>query len=151
MDRLTDPGHDTLPSGNAVLVIGAQTGGRFALIATIERPGAEPLLHCHHWEDEVLYVLDGTLAVFCDGVWTQQGSGAAVVLSRGSQHTFAVLTPSARVLTSFVPAGMEGWYREHDAMAPWQNPIEQIIVSAARYGCEISGPHPGQPSAIVSS
>ncbi len=58
-----------------VLVTGAQFGGRLALIETLEMPGAEPPCHCHHWEDETLYVLEGELVVFCGGTWTQAVAG----------------------------------------------------------------------------
>lgn len=128
-----------------VLVRGEQTGGRLALIATTECPGSEPPCHCHHWEDEVLYVLQGVVAVYCDGTWTHHTAGSTAVAPRGTEHTFAVLTPTAHLLTSFAPAGLDVWYGEAGAQSPWQRPLEQIIASAARFGCEITGPHPGHP------
>lgn len=145
MPALTRLETDLAPPATAVLVRGAQTAGRLAMIATTEHPGSEPPCHCHHWEDEVLYVLHGTVALYCDGTWTRHTAGSTAVVPRGTEHTFAVLTPAAQLLTSFAPAGLEGWYGEGDAASPWQRPLEQIIVGAARFGCEITGPHPGQP------
>ena len=129
----------------AVLVMGAQTGGRLALIETLEVRGAEPPCHCHHWEDETLYVLDGELAVYCGGTWTPTPAGTAVVLPRGTEHSFAVLSSRARVLTMFAPAGFEAWYGAMGTVLPWSGEIEHIVATAARYGCEITGPHPGRP------
>ena len=129
----------------AVLVRGAQTGGRLALIETLEVRGAEPPRHCHHWEDETLYVLDGELAVYCGGTWTHTPAGTAVVLPRGTEHSFVVLSSSARVLTMFAPAGFEAWYGAMGTVLPWRGEIEHIVATAARYGCEITGPHPGRP------
>ena len=129
----------------AVLVTGAQTGGRLALIETLEVRGAEPPRHCHHWEDETLYVLEGELAIFCGGSWTRALAGVVVVVPRGTEHSFAVLTRTSRILTMFTPAGFEGWYGEVSIAAPWSGALEQVVVAAARYGCEITGPHPGRP------
>jgi quercetin dioxygenase-like cupin family protein len=129
----------------AVLVSGVQTGGRLALIETREAPGAEPPRHCHRWEDETLYVLEGVLAVLCGDRWTHVPAGAVVVLPRGVEHSFAVLSRTARVLTMFAPAGFEAWYSEVSTTAPWSGAIEHIVATAARYGCEITGPHPGRP------
>ena len=129
----------------AVLVKGAHTGGRLALIETLEVRGAEPPRHCHHWEDETLYVLDGELAVYCGGTWTHTPAGTAVVLPRGTEHSFAVLSSRARVLTMLAPAGFEAWYRDVGTVLPWSGELEHIVATAARYGCEITGPHPGRP------
>lgn len=130
-----------------VLVTGAETGERLAIIETVEVQGAEPPLHCHRWEDETLYVLEGELEVFCAGTWTHTPPGAVAVLPRGAEHSFAVLTETARVLTMFSPAGFEAWYRQADATTPWNGNLDQVVATAARYGCEITGPHPGRPCA----
>lgn len=47
-----------------VLVAGEQPGGRFAAVETVERRTSEHPRHLHHWEDEALYVLDGSLDVW---------------------------------------------------------------------------------------
>jgi hypothetical protein len=60
-----------------------------------------------------------------------------------------VLSETARVLTMFAPAGFEAWYGEVRTAAPWSGAVEHIVATAARYGCEITGPHPGRPSTDV--
>ena len=89
----------------AVLVAGEETGGRFALVESVEVRGAEPPRHRHHREDETLYVLAGNLRVWVGDGWTDVPAGAAGVLPRGVEHADAVATPEARVLTALVPAG----------------------------------------------
>ena len=131
-----------------VLVTGAQTGGRFALIETLEVRGTEPPCHCHHWEDETLYMLEGALAVYRAGTWTHCPAGAAVVLPRGMEHSFVVLSGTARVLTIVTPAGLEAWYGEARPATPWSGALEHVVAAAARYGCEITGPHPGWPGSL---
>ena len=135
----------------AVLVTGAQTGGRLALIETLEVRGAEPPRHCHHWEDETLYVLEGALAVYRAGTWTHSPAAAAVVLPRGMEHSFVVLSGTARVLTVMAPAGLEAWYGEARPATPWSGALEHVVAAAARYGCEITGPHPGRLGSLCGA
>ncbi len=71
-------------------------------------------------------------------------AGAAVVLPRGKEHSFVVLSETARVLTVMAPAGFEAWYGEAGPAVPWSGELEQVVAAAARYGCEITGPHPGR-------
>ena len=130
----------------AVLVAGEETGDRFALIETVEEPGAEAPRHIHHREDEALYVLEGSLDVWIASRWVEVPAGAAVFLPRGVEHTFVVATEGARVLALVAPAGLEGFYREADAA---RSEVERLVATAARYGCEITGPAPARPETGV--
>jgi quercetin dioxygenase-like cupin family protein len=134
-----------------VLVKGEETGGRFALVETIEQPGNELPYRRHHWEDKVIYVLDGALALSIARTWVHAPVGTAVFVPRGVEHTYAITSESARLLTMLTPAGFERFYQEYGAVTarsdtalPW---LEQVVTLAARYGCEITGPHPGRPPA----
>ncbi len=129
--------------GLTVLVDGATTGGRFALLALTVARGAEPPRHRHHWEDEALYVLAGALRVWVGDTWCEAPVGAAVFLPRGVEHGFLVATPAARLLVALTPAGFEGCYRELGDDAP--PTLERLVATAARYGCEITGPPPTDP------
>jgi hypothetical protein len=68
-----------------------------------------------------------------------------VFLPRGVEHAFAVASERARVLSLFVPAGFEGFYREMVAADVHTLEVERLVVLAARYGCEITGPAPSPP------
>ena len=124
----------------SILVAGEETGGRFALVETVEERGSEAPRHLHHWEDETLYVLEGSLSVWVAGRWLEAPAGAAVFLARGVEHALAAATEGARVLSYFVPAGFEGFYRELGATSAPD--VERLVATAARYGCEIVGPAP---------
>ena len=132
-----------------ILTVTDTTAGRLALITATTQRGAEPPCHRHHWEDELLYVLEGDLVVWVDGKWSIAPVGEAVFIPRGCEHTFAVLSDHARVLMLYTPAGFEGLYRDLKAQTVWATPdnhdIERWVATAARYGCEITAPHPGRP------
>jgi quercetin dioxygenase-like cupin family protein len=126
-----------------IRVRGEDTGGRLALVETVEVRGAESPCHRHHWEDEVIYVVTGELAVCVGGTWITAPSSTTVLVPRCVEHGFTVLSETATILTAFAPAGFEGFYRENDA-APWASDtsiaIERLLATAARYGCDITGP-----------
>jgi quercetin dioxygenase-like cupin family protein len=149
--RLDPPQAEQMPAQlRALLVGGAASGGRFALLELVERQGHELPLHRHHWEDEVLYVLDGRIAVCIDGAWHVAGVGASLVVPRQREHAVAVVSGSARLLVFLTPAGFEHFYLDMqraaaDSAAAAQ--LERLVATAARYGCEITGPHPGPPPA----
>jgi len=63
-----------------------------------------------------------------------------VWVPRGTEYTFAVVSPEAAVLTLFLPAGFEQFYTELGP-TPWRD-VERAISTAARYNCEMTGPHP---------
>ena len=124
----------------AVLVAGEETAGRCGLVETVEERGAKPPRHLHHWEDETLYVIEGSLSVWVASEWVEAPAGTAVFLPRGVEHAFFAATEKARVLSFFVPAGFERFYREMAAAGPLD--VEHLVTMAARYGCEITGPAP---------
>ena len=119
-----------------VLVGGAETGGRLAIVEEVIGRGAELPRHLHHWEDEALYVLDGELAICLGGDWCRVPAGGVILLPRGVEHAVAVVGAAARVLTVLTPAGFEGFYRELASAAP---DLDRLVATAARYGCEITG------------
>ncbi|CAA9567887.1 MAG: hypothetical protein AVDCRST_MAG88-2062 [uncultured Thermomicrobiales bacterium] len=126
----------------AILVGGAETGGRLAIVELTLARGASDPRHRHDREDEALYVLDGELAVCLDEEWRRVPAGATILLPRGVEHGVAVVSPRARVLTILTPAGFEGFYRDVDSSEP---DLERLVTIAARYGCEITGPPPTGP------
>jgi quercetin dioxygenase-like cupin family protein len=134
-----------------VLIKGEESGGRFALVETIEQPGDELPSHRHHWEDKTIYVLEGALAISIAGTWVNAPVGAAVFLPRGIAHAYTITSESARLLTMLTPAGFERFYQEHGAVGVRSDTalpsLEPVVTLAARYGCEITGQHPGCPPA----
>lgn len=132
-------------SGNLVdlLLGGRDTGGRVALISSVERSGCEPPLHRHRNEDEIVYVLEGELTFYMDGEPRRLRAGDCLLLPWGVEHGYQVESEAARLLTVVLPSGLEGFYRELDEDAGAAD-IERLVTIAARYGIEITGPPAGR-------
>ena len=130
-----------------VLIGGADTGGRFAVIETSERQGTVPLCRVHTWEDQAVYVLEGVVSFCVDGAWSRCPGGTCVLLPRGCEHTYSVESQEARLLTLAVPSGFEGFYREMDERDGSSQAVtrdfEWLVTVAARYGVEIALPESG--------
>ena len=135
-----DPDDARSAPGVRILIDGAATAGRLALLELAVARGQEPPRHRHHWEDEALFVLAGALSVQIGSTWIAAPSGAAVFLPRGVEHGFLVATPDVRLLVALTPAGFEGCYRELGG--PSARSLERLVAVSARYGCEITGPPP---------
>lgn len=125
-----------------VLVSGTESRGRVAIVELALTRGQDLPRHRHHWEDETIYVLEGTIRVWADGTWTTATAGAGLFLPRGVDHAVLTETANARLVVVFTPAGFEGFFRE--LAAPGRVGLEQLVTAAARYGCEITGPMPAR-------
>lgn len=123
-----------------LVMSGEETGGRFALIQMIVRREDEPPRHLHTREDEVLYVVEGTIVVSIADSRVECTSGDAVLLPRGRDHGFMLCTEEARLLVLAMPAGIEGFYMELETARSDARYVERLIALAARYGVEITGP-----------
>lgn len=144
-------GHRPPRDGNSpppatILVEGAVSGGRLALVELTPAPGQDLPRHRHHWEDELVVVAAGTLAAWIDGAWVEVGAGGTIFLPRGSEHAHVAMTEQTRLLIAFTPAGFEGFYRELAAGQDDDADLAHLIGLAARFGVEITGPHPTPPS-----
>jgi quercetin dioxygenase-like cupin family protein len=124
-----------------VLVSGADTKGRLAVIEIRERRGGEPLRHLHHWEDEIVYVLEGEVTFALNDEHLPRSTGSCVVLPAGHEHAYAIASEEARLLVITVPAGLEDLYRELGGLnGAGRSDVERLVTVAARYGVEITGP-----------
>jgi quercetin dioxygenase-like cupin family protein len=130
-----------------LLLTGEDTGGRFAVIETVEtKDSAHPCL-VHTREDLAVYVLEGQVRFCVDGEWLSRRAGTCVLLPKGCEHTYAVASQMARLLVILIPAGFEGYYREMDnrggashARAP---DFERLVTVSAHYGVAIAVPEAG--------
>ena len=124
----------------AVVLDGARTGGRLAVLLLRLAAGTAQPRHRHQREDETLYVLDGTVHVRVRGRSHPLPAGSGLFVPRGHVHAYATAAP-ATVLALFSPAGFGDYFAERAAAGPWS--VERLIALAARYGCTITGPAPG--------
>lgn len=91
-----------------VTATGTHTAGAFGLVETTIPRGHSAPLHVHRHEDEVLYILDGTVDFVCGDERFRAEQGAIVYLPRGVSHSFlGVSDEAARVLVLMLPAGLE--------------------------------------------
>jgi quercetin dioxygenase-like cupin family protein len=94
------------------LVTGAESGGSyFTLIADVA-PHAGPPPHVHHLEEEQFYVLEGELTFSVGDRTFQMSTGDFVHIPRETVHSFTNGFAPSRLLPTFSPAGIEGFFRE---------------------------------------
>lgn len=94
------------------LVTGAESGGSyFTLIANVGPFGGPPP-HVHHLEEEQFYVLEGELTICVGDETFQLMTGDFVHIPRETVHSFKNGAAPARLLATFAPAGIEGFFRE---------------------------------------
>ncbi len=123
-EKVMTPVHAVLPgSGEKVdfgglgvdwKVQGQDTGGRFSIVHHPLAPHALAApLHYHHNEDELSYVLTGTLGALLGDEAVTATPGTWVFKPRGQWHTFwnAGDTP-CEIIEVISPAGFENYFRE---------------------------------------
>jgi quercetin dioxygenase-like cupin family protein len=132
---------------------GHTTNGAFGLVENWMPAGFASPYHTHHLEDEAFYVLEGELSFVCGGTWLTAGPGTFVFGPRNIPHGFKVQgTTPARMLLLCAPAGFEQFVLDlsEPEPAPGVPPappdIAKLVAVAAKYGVDILGPLPEQPS-----
>ena len=130
--------------GVAFLVDAEWSQGACALVEHTLAPGrigAPP--HRHSREDELSYVLEGTLTVWRDGAITEAGPGTVVRKPRGEWHTFwNAGTVPVRFLELISPPAFAQYFRELPKLIPAHGPPDPVAIRtlAARYGLELDVP-----------
>lgn len=122
-----------------VLVTGEATGGRLVLLTTRETSGHEPPRHLHDHEDEVVYVLEGSLTFWIGAETRRVATGDCLLLPRGIEHGYAVESREARLLVVLSPTGLDGFLGLLETSHGRAN-VEQLVTTAARHGIAITGP-----------
>jgi quercetin dioxygenase-like cupin family protein len=117
---------DPAPGIN-VLVRGADSDGRVALMHNHPRPGAGPKLH-HHDFDELFYVLDGELTFQLGDERMVRRRGELAFAPRGAVHTFANLSGApAEQLLVVTPAGFERYFQRRAAKIAGVEPPPEAL------------------------
>lgn len=71
------------------LVTSAETENRFVLLELRMKPGNEPPPHLHYDQDEVYYILEGELEVYCMGEVRTVRAGETIFLP-GTRRTHSI-------------------------------------------------------------
>lgn len=129
------------------LASSGDTGGRYSLLHAIIGPGSGPPLHRHEREDEIFFVLKGTVTFSSDGASTQFGPGGFVHLPIGTKHRFGNDTSEpAEMLILTAPAGFEAFVEAagrpwHDLTQlpgpPTEEEVTRLLSHAPHYGIEL--------------
>ncbi|MFY1668384.1 cupin domain-containing protein [Plantactinospora sp. WMMB334] len=128
----------------------AETGDRVTVVEFVNPPGFAPPLHRHLAEDEMFYVLSGTVEFRCDGEVFPAGPGDFVLLPAGLAHTFLVGPDEPlRTLQITAPSGFERFAADvgepaRERRLPDPGPVDPAALghAAARHGIELLGPPP---------
>jgi quercetin dioxygenase-like cupin family protein len=137
---------------------GAATGDRVSLVE-IEMPaGASTPLHRQPYDDETLYVLEGSVVVHLDGEDHTVVAGGIAFIPRETPH--AIHAPERAKLVVFgLPAGQERYFRALSVPAPGRelpppptgdpHPAAAIALQQTAFlnGVELLGDPPFEPVA----
>jgi mannose-6-phosphate isomerase-like protein (cupin superfamily) len=126
------------------------TAGAFSVAEVRVSPGGGPPPHVHHREDEIFYLLEGSLQ-FIKGDERFEGSaGDAFYLPRGVPHAFKNASDRpARALVFATPCGFENFIPEFgtpveqspEAPPVTQAEIDRLLAACQRYGLEMKFDH----------
>jgi quercetin dioxygenase-like cupin family protein len=118
------------------LVTGEESGGAYFVMEAYVPPGGGPPPHVHTREDETFYVLDGEIEFLLGDETIVATAGDFVNVPRGTVHRFLnASNDTARLILTFTPAGMEGFFRETLDSAPpdGEDVPDNLEEVAARY------------------
>ena len=94
------------------LVTGEQSGGSYFTLLVDVAPHGGPPPHVHHLEEEQFYILYGELTFSVGDQTFQAHTGDFVHIPRETIHSFKNGGTPSRILATFSPAGIEGFFRE---------------------------------------
>ena len=94
------------------LITAPDSGGSYFTLIVDVGPEVGPPLHIHHLEDEQFYVLEGHLTYSIGDQTVQVKTGDFIHIPRGTMHSFKNGPKPSRLLATFAPAGIEGFFRE---------------------------------------
>jgi quercetin dioxygenase-like cupin family protein len=101
------------------LVTGEESGGAYFAMEAFVPPGGGPGPHVHTREDETFYVLEGHVEFLLGEETVVAGPGDFVNVPRRLVHRFRNTgTETARLVLTFTPAGIEGFFEEMLDSAP---------------------------------
>jgi quercetin dioxygenase-like cupin family protein len=99
-------------------LVGKHTNDRICAATLDVLPGPGVLPHLHRREDELFYVLEGTLEFLIDGEPHTCPAGTTLCVPRGTFHGFrAVGDEPAKLLSVHTPAGFEHFFTEMGGLA----------------------------------
>jgi mannose-6-phosphate isomerase-like protein (cupin superfamily) len=126
--------------------VSADTDGAYTLIEVIDEPQSGPPLHLHRREDESFYILEGTFAFQIGDLALTATAGWFMTAPKGVPHSYKNIgTTPAKMLTLFVPAGIENFFEDLSKLtAAGTLDIDSIVAVSAKQGIEVVPPPPAR-------
>lgn len=132
-----------LPGGGDPLRIGEgqfvhkvnsrDTNGVFSVVEVVTPPQGKVALHVHEREDELVYVLDGTIEVTLGDQTMTATTGVLALLPRGIPHGFTNVGNSAsRVLDTILPGNFDAYFVEMAALYSKKEPNPEEVDALSR-------------------
>lgn len=140
-----------------LIFTGADTEGRFTMAYHHAHAASEPPLHEHDGEDEMFYLLEGSVTFWAAEEEAKLGPGDSILLPHDLPHAFQVSPDAeARWLVFMSPTGFEEFYREVGDPAEYRGPRRgwatdeaterRLHESAERHGIRIIAPPGARPA-----
>ena len=115
-----------------------QTGGAFYVCEAVFGPESGSPLHVHHYEDEIIHVLDGAIDIRLDNEKLHAPAGGIVHLPKKIPHALQnPLNTPLRIIVHAIPGGLEHYFDEVDAAlqdGSFRAEVHQAI--SKKYGLE---------------
>ena len=117
---------------------GEQTGGAFYVCEAVFGPESGSPLHIHHFEDEVIHVLDGEIEIRLDKEKLHAPVGGIVHLPKKIPHALQnPLKTPLRIMVHAIPGGLENYFNEVDAALQADSFNEETHTAISKkYGLE---------------
>jgi mannose-6-phosphate isomerase-like protein (cupin superfamily) len=115
-----------------------QSNGTFYLCEAVFAPESGSPLHIHHYEDEVIHVLEGAIDIRLDGKKLHAPVGGIIHLPKNIPHALQnPLKVPLRIMVYAIPGGLENYFDEVDT-ALQNGPLDQEthIKISMKYGLE---------------
>jgi mannose-6-phosphate isomerase-like protein (cupin superfamily) len=117
---------------------GSQTNGAFYLCEAVFAPESGSPLHIHHYEDEVIHVLEGAIDIRLDNRKLHAPAGGIVHLPKKIPHALQnPLKTTLHIMVFAIPGGLENYFDEVNAAlqnGSFTNEIHTKI--SMKYGLE---------------
>jgi mannose-6-phosphate isomerase-like protein (cupin superfamily) len=96
----------------SIVIAGSDSDEKLSFVDMLIVPGGGPVPHAHECE-ETFYVVEGEVAIFCQGERTAATTGSAVNVPGWAPHCFLNLSRvPARLFCIMSPAGLEQMFLE---------------------------------------
>lgn len=123
------------------------TDGSFSMVEERMPADQSPPLHVHRSDDEMFYVLDGTVTFEVDGERFTATAGSTVFAPRGLPHSYLTEEPTRWLMFVHEPGLEQLWASVGRSAESWTVPddsevdeqMNRVVEQLDRYGIEIVG------------